>query len=55
MGGAIPSLSHVLSWHAQGPIGLYMLSMLEMKIKVSFALPFLGKYCKKFAHAKICT
>jgi hypothetical protein len=49
MGGAIPSFSHVLSWRAQGLIGLYMLSMLEMKIKANFVLLLLGKYCKKFA------
>jgi hypothetical protein len=40
MGGAIPSLSHVLSWRAQKLIGRYMLHVLEMEIKVSFAPSF---------------
>ena len=47
--GAIPSLSHVLSWHVQGLVGLYMLSTFEMKIS-QFCSSFFRKVLQKIGN-----
>jgi hypothetical protein len=38
MSGAIRPLSRILSWRAQGQLGLYILSIFDMKLKFVFVV-----------------